>query len=63
MTEIPDIKVGATLDDEDFLLKAAKIVETAQMSVAEANAYFRSMGFEPNFEEQQQKLLNGDLEL
>lgn len=48
--EIPDIKVGATLDDGDFLSKAAQIVEEAGMSVDEANAYFRSLGFEPNFE-------------
>lgn len=50
MTELPDIRVGAKLDDEEFLLKAAQIVETAGMSVAEANAYFRSLGFEPKFE-------------
>lgn len=48
--EIPDIKVGATVDDGDFLAKAAQIVETAGMTVDQANAYFRSMGFEPNFE-------------
>lgn len=48
--EIPNIEVGATLSDGDFLTKAAQIVETANMTVAEANAYFRSMGFEPNFE-------------
>lgn len=48
--EIPNIQVGATLDDGDFLRKAAQIVETAGMSVDEANAYFRSLGFEPNFE-------------
>lgn len=49
-TQIPDIKVGATLDDGDFLSKAAQIVESANMTVAEANAYFRSLGFEPKFE-------------
>lgn len=50
VTEIPDIKVGATIDDGDFLTKAAQIVEKSGMTVAEANAYFRSMGFEPTFE-------------
>ena len=48
-TEIPDIEVGATLNSGDFLTKAAQIVEAAGMSVEEANAYFRSLGFEPNF--------------
>ena len=47
--EIPNIEVGATLNSGDFLTKAAQIVEAAGMSVEEANAYFRSLGFEPNF--------------
>ena len=51
--EIPNIEVGATLNDGNFLRKAAEIVETAQMSVEQANAYFRSMGFEANFETKQ----------
>jgi uncharacterized phage infection (PIP) family protein YhgE len=51
--EIPNIEVGATLDDGDFLSKAAQIVEAAGMSVEEANAYFRSLGFEPKFETKQ----------
>ena len=52
--EIPDIKVGATVDDADFMAKAAQIVESAGMTVDQANAYFRSMGFEPNFEVKQE---------
>ena len=48
--DIPEIKVGATVDDADFMAKAAQIVETAGMSVEQANAYFRSLGFEPTFE-------------
>ena len=48
--EIPNIEVGATLDSGDFMTKAAQIVEQAGMSVEQANAYFRSMGFEPTFE-------------
>lgn len=51
--EIPDIKVGATVDDGDFLAKAAQIVEQAGMTAEQANAYFRSMGFEANFETKQ----------
>ena len=48
--QIPDIEVGATINDVDFLTKAAQIVEQAGMTVDQANAYFRSMGFEPTFE-------------
>lgn len=48
--EIPNIEVGATLNDGDFMTKAAQIVEKAGMSVEQANAYFRGMGFEPTFE-------------
>ena len=47
--EMPDLKVGATLDDGDFLAKAQEIVSTAGMTVDEANAYFSAMGFEPEF--------------
>ena len=55
--EIPDIKVGATIDDEEFMQKAAQIVEQAGMSVEQANAYFRSMGFEPHFETKKVKMM------
>ena len=51
--EIPKIEVGATIDSGDFLAQAAQIVESAGMTVEQANAYFRSMGFEPNFETKQ----------
>ena len=47
--QIPDIEVGATINSGEFLTKAAQIVEAANMTVEQANAYFRSMGFEPNF--------------
>ena len=54
--EIPNIEVGATLDDGDFLSKAAQVVETANMTVDEANAYFRALGFEPHFETKEEKV-------
>ncbi len=54
--EIPDIEVGATLDDGDFLSKAAQVVETAGMTVDQANAYFRALGFEPHFETKEEKV-------
>lgn len=47
--QIPDIEVGATIDDQVFLAKAAEIVKSANMTADQATAYFRSMGFEPNF--------------
>lgn len=47
---IPDIQVGATLNSGEFMQKAAQLVEQAGMTVDEANAYFRSIGFEANFE-------------
>lgn len=53
---IPDIEVGATLDDGDFLAKAAQVVETAGMTVEQANAYFRSLGFEPHFAVKEEKV-------
>lgn len=48
---IPDIEVGATLSGDDaFAQKALELIKTAGMTADQANAYFRSIGFEPNFE-------------
>lgn len=47
--ELPDLEVGATLNDGDFLAKANEIVSAAGMTVDEANAYFSALGFEPEF--------------
>lgn len=48
---IPDIKVGAVLEGgSDFTKKAMELLETTAMTADQANAYFRSIGFEPNFE-------------
>lgn len=49
VAEIPNIEVGATLNDGDFLNKAAQIIEAANLTAEQANAYFRSMGFEAKF--------------
>ena len=51
---VPDIEVGATLSDGDFLSKAQEIIETAGMTADQANAYFRSMGFEAKFKTEPQ---------
>ena len=45
-----NLEIGATLEDGDFLAAAQQLVETADMSVSEAQAYFNSLGYEPIFE-------------
>lgn len=48
---LPDIRVGAVLTGkDDFTKTAAELLKTTSMTAEEANAYFRSIGFEPNFE-------------
>lgn len=46
----PNIEVGATLNTGDFYTKAQELVDTAGMSVEQAQAYFNSLGYEPVFE-------------
>ena len=53
---IPTIEVGAELKDGDFLAKAQQIVETAGMTAEQANAYFRSMGFEVKFKTEERDI-------
>ena len=43
----PDIEIGAILDDADFLAAANELVNTANMTADEANAYFAGIGYEP----------------
>lgn len=49
MTEMPDLEVGATLDDEEFLTKLNNFVKQSGMSVEQAQAFFNSLGYEPEF--------------
>lgn len=49
-TEIPDIEVGAILDDADFIAAANNLVDTANMSANEANTYFAGIGYEPVYD-------------
>ena len=51
---IPDLEIGATLDDGEFLTKAQKLIEDCGMTVEQANAVFDALGFETNFETQPQ---------
>lgn len=55
--EIPDIKVGATVDTGNFLETANEIIQTAGMTAEEANALFSSMGFQANFKTDPQPVL------
>ena len=49
MAEIPDLEVGATLNDEEFLTKLNNFVKQSGMSVERAQAFFNSLGYEPEF--------------
>lgn len=44
---LPDIEVGAILDDTAFLEAANNLVEQSGMTADEANAYFAGIGYEP----------------
>lgn len=57
VADIPDIEVGTTLTGtEEFLQKARDIVATAGMTAEQANAYFRSMGFEAKFKTEEKPI-------
>lgn len=49
MAEMPDLEVGATLNDEEFLTKLNNFVKQSGMSVERAQAFFNSLGYEPEF--------------
>ena len=53
---IPDIEVGATLDDGEFLTKAQKLIQDCEMTVEQANAMFDALGFEANFATEEKTL-------
>lgn len=50
MSMIPDIQVGATLNDEDFINGANELIAAAGMTYEEAQGYFNSIGYTPVFE-------------
>lgn len=45
--ELPDIEVGAYLNDEEFVATANALVKEAGMTADQANAYFAGIGYEP----------------
>ena len=54
---IPNIEVGATIDDGDFLNKANQLIQDCGMTVDQANAVFDALGFEANFATEEQKVV------
>ena len=44
---LPDIEIGAIIDDAGFLEAANNLVTSSQMTADEANAYFAGIGYEP----------------
>lgn len=49
-----DIEVGATLDQGEFINSANELIKNAGMTVDEAQAYFNSLGYEPEFVTEEQ---------
>ena len=47
--EVPDIEVGAILNDADFIAAANNLIEQSGMTADEANAYFAGIGYEPMY--------------
>ena len=47
--ELPDIEVGAYLNDTEFLEAANNLVKESGMSADQANAYFAGIGYEPMY--------------
>lgn len=48
--ELPDLEVGQIVDEAALLEQMNRVVQAAQMTTEQANAYYRSMGFVPEFE-------------
>lgn len=49
----PTIEVGTVVDDTNFIEAANKLVQDAQMTADEANAYFAGIGYEPVYNTQE----------
>lgn len=59
--QIPDIKVGTEIDMDDetyasFLQTMQKIIDTAGLTADQANALFSTMGFDTNFQTEEQDI-------
>ena len=49
INKIPDLKIGASLSDDEIINQFQNIINKSKMTVDEAQAYFNSLGYEPNF--------------
>lgn len=47
---MPDLEIGATIDDGEFLTKANDLIAACGMTVDQANAMFDALGFEATFD-------------
>ena len=54
-TEIPNIEVGATLRDGDFVTQCQNLIDNANMTVEDANKMFSALGFEAEYEVDENK--------
>lgn len=50
LSDDANIEIGAQLDTGDFLANANKLVKESGMTVEQAQQYFNSLGYEPEFE-------------
>jgi hypothetical protein len=48
-TELPKIELGESISTGNLFDKLSEVVSASKMTVEEANAYYRSMGFIPKF--------------
>lgn len=53
--DIPDIEVGAVLRDGNFVKQCQSIINDANMTVEDANKMFSALGFEAEYEVDEQK--------
>lgn len=54
--DIPNVQVGAELNDEDFLQTAQNIINTAGMTVEQANTMFDALGFKATFKTEEKEV-------
>ena len=51
-----EIEIGASLEDGDFVTAANELIKKSNMTVDQAQAYFNSLGYEPEFEVETKKV-------
>lgn len=51
-TKLPELKVGQIVDKGELLQQMNAVVQAAEMTAEQANAWYRSMGFTPKFKKE-----------